>query len=231
MSNVMLGDYCNEQFFNQLASQFDSESTVGNFIADNAQHLAYHMKAFFKTLPIIFEYGEYEAPILVYSRFSTSLERIAIALTRQYNPLHNVDVTETETNSGTDSHTYGGTDTTTLTRSSQGIHYEQLKNESLTSGSTFDDTDESNMKPISKTEHDFETQQNTNSSGLADVEYGKTLDMEYGRQIDKTKQGNIGVMPTQNLLQLEYNTRFRMTLFDAVVRAVVTTLSCGVWED
>ena len=231
MSNVMLGDYCNEQFFDLLAAQFDSESIVGNFIADNAQHLAYHMKAFFATLPIIFEYGEYEAPILVYSRFSTSLERIAIALTRQYNPLHNVDVTETETNSGTDTHTYGGTDTSTLSRSSQGVHYEQLKNESLTSGSTFDDTDVSNMKPISKTEHDFETQQNTNSSASTDLEYGKTLDMDYGRQIDKTKQGNIGVMPTQNLLQLEYNTRFRMTLFDAVVRAVVTSLSCGVWED
>ena len=87
MSNVMLGDYCNEQFFDLLAAQFDSESIVGNFIADNAQHLAYHMKAFFKTLPIIFEYGEFEAPILVYSRFSTSLERIAIALTRQYKPI------------------------------------------------------------------------------------------------------------------------------------------------
>lgn len=231
MSNVMLGDYCNEQFFNQLASQFDSESTVGNFIADNAQHLAYHMQAFFKTLPIIFEYGEYEAPILVYSRFSTSLERIAIALTRQYNPLHNVDVTETETNSGTDTHTYSGTDTNSVTNVATRTNYEQLTNSSLTSGSTFDDTVEANMKPISKTEHKFKTQQDATTNGTATTQFGKGLTMGYGRSVETTKQGNIGVMPTQNLLQLEYNTRFRMTLFDAVVRAVVTTLSCGVWED
>jgi len=231
MSNVMLSEVCDAAFFNSMSSLFDETSIVRGFLQNEYESLGAHMGAFFNKLPMMDGIDPTFANVLVYSRFSTSLERIAIALTRQYNPLHNVDVSETETNSGTDSHTYGGKDDTNVTKSSQGVNYEQLHNSSLTSGSTFDNTVEADMKPISKTEHEFETQQNTNASASSEVSYGKTLDMDYGREIERTKQGNIGVMPTQNLLQLEYNTRFRMTLFDAIIRATVTTLSCGVWED
>ena len=106
-----------------------------------------------------------------------------------------------------------------------------FSNSALTSGSTYDDTVEAHMKPISKTEHEFKTEQTSDNDAVATTEYGKNLEMEYGREITKTKAGNIGVMPTQNLLELEYYTRLRMTLFDAVVRACCNTLGCGVWED
>lgn len=231
MSHKMLSEVCDEGFFLSMSTLFDSDSIVRAFLQTEYASLGQHMCSFFNKLPMMDGIDDETANVLVYARFSTSLERIAIALTKQYNPLHNVDVTEIETNSGTDSHTYGGQDDTSVTKSSQGVHYEQLHNSSLTSSSTFDNTSENDMKPVSKTEHQFETQQNTNGSAVSKVEYGKTLDMDYGREIERTKQGNIGVMPTQNLLQLEYNTRLRMTLFDAIIRATVTTLSCGVWED
>lgn len=233
MSQTMLSEFCNEAFFITLLQYIDSETqpNIYTFIENEADSLGAFMEAEYRSLPIIYDYSKVEAAKLLVSRYSNSLERIAIALTRVYNPLHNVDVTENETNSGTDTHTYGGTDTNTITRASQGTHYEQLQNSSLTSGSTFDDTVEDNMKPISKTEHNFETQQNVNGSSSSELEYGKTLDMDYGREVEKTRKGNIGVMPTQNLLQLEYYTRIRMTLFDAVIRATVNTLGSGVWSD
>lgn len=231
MSHKMLSEVCDEGFFLSMSTLFDNDSIVRAFLQTEYVSLGQHMYSFFNKLPMMDGIDEETANVLVYARFSTSLERIAIALTRQYNPLHNVDVTESETNSGTDSHTYGGYDTANVTKNSQGVNYEQEENSSLTSSSTFDNTSADDMKPVSKTEHKFKTKQITNGSSSSNVGYGKTLSMGYGRQIETTKQGNIGVMPTQNLLQLEYNTRFRMTLFDAVIRATVTTLSCGVWED
>ena len=229
----MLSEFCDEAFFITLLQYIDSESQpiIYSFIENEADSLGAFMEAEYRSLPLIYDYSKVEAAKLLVSRYSSSLERIAIALTRVYNPLHNVDVTENETNSGTDTHTYGGTDTNTITRASQGTHYEHLQNSSLTSGSTYDDTTEANLKPISKTEHKFETQQNVNGSSSSELEYGKTLDMDYGREVEKTRKGNIGVMPTQNLLQLEYYTRIRMTLFDAVIRATVNTLGSGVWSD
>lgn len=231
MSQRMLSDVCDYQFFVSMSAAFPPPSAISSFLTEHADELASYCLVNYSKLPVLDNLPDDDLYLLVVARYGYSLERIGLAITQIYNPLHNVDVTETETNSGTDTHTYGGTDTSTVTRTSQGVHYEQLMNESLTSGSTFDDTAVANMKPISKTNHDFETQQDTNSLGLSDIEYGKTLDMDYGRQIDKTKKGNIGVMPTQHLIELEYNLRMRLTLFDAIVRACTNTLGSGVWED
>lgn len=231
MSNVMLSEVCDAAFFNSMSSLFDESSIVRAFLQNEYESLGAHMGAFFNKLPMMDGIDPVFANVLVYSRFSTSLERIAIALTKQYNPLHNVDVTENESNSGTDTHTYSGSDSTSVTNVRTVTNYEQMTNSSLTSSSTFDNTLVDEMKPVSKTEHKFKTQQGSTTNGSTATQFGKGLSMGYGREIERTKQGNIGVMPTQNLLQLEYNTRFRMTLFDAIIRATVTTLSCGVWED
>ena len=112
----------------------------------------------------------------------------------------------------------------------QTSNYHTSKNDSLTSGSTYDDTAVANMKPISKTEHEMESHQGVSGDSSSHLDYGKTLTMDYGKSIEHTKQGNIGVMPTQQLLQLEYYSRMRMTLFEAVVRACTNALGSGVWE-
>ena len=227
---MRLSDVCDSTFFEHLAMCFDPDEICRSFINTNANELANYMNMEFYYLPAMDRIPD-DPYKVVGARYARSLERIAIALTKVYNPLHNVDVTETETNDGSDSHSYSGTDTTTLVNVFSKTDYSQTTNEALTSGSTFDNTNESQMKPLSKTHHDFSTTQSTQSNGKSTLGYGKELTMEYGREVEKTRKGNIGVMPTQNLLQLEYNTRLRMTLFDAIVRACVNTLGSGVWGD
>lgn len=227
-----VGDICTENFFILLSQKFQAGSVIRLFIADNSYELASHMKYNYSMLPSIKGMGD-DANIhkLVYARFGKSLERIATALTDLYNPLHNTDVEEHEENSGEDTHNYGGSDVTTLTRSHQTTDYSQTSNSALTSGSTYDDTNEANMKPISKTTHEFVTNTEVDATGETGIDYGKSLTMGYGREVTKTKKGNIGVMPTQQLMELEYYDRFRLILFEAIVRACTTTISSGVWEE
>lgn len=227
---MRLSEVCNTEFFEHLAMTFDPDSICRTFLNENAIDLANYMDMEYYYIQAMSRLPE-DPYKVVGSRYSHSLERIAIALNKIYNPLHNVDVTETEDTSGADTHTYSGEDTNTVTNARTDTNYEQQTNSSLTSGSTFDDTAEANMKPISKTEHEFSTKQDSTTNGTTTMEFGKKLTMGYGRGVEKTRQGNIGVMPTQNLLQLEYNTRLRMTLFDAIIRACVSTLGSGVWED
>ena len=233
MSRTMLSEFCNEAFFLTLLEYIDSISqpNIYSFIQNEADSLGAFMEAEYKSLPIIYDYSKVEAAKLLVSRYSNSLERIALALTRSYNPLHNVDVEESERNSGSDSHEYGGSDESRILENYGHSTYEQDRNSSTTTGSTYDNTNEAQMKPISKTTRLFDTQTTTEMTAHTDTEYGKKLEMSYGREILKTRKGNIGVMPTQNLLQLEYYTRIRMTLFDAVIRATVNTLGSGVWSD
>lgn len=227
---MRLSEVCDTEFFEHLAMFFDPDEICRTFLVNNASDIADYMNMEYYYLQAMDRLPE-EPYRVVGSRYAKSLERIAVALTKLYNPLHNVDVTETEDTSGADTHTYSGTDTNRAQNVSTVTDYEQVSNSSLTSGSTFDDTAEANMKPISKTEHEFNTTQTSTTNGATTTEFGKKLTMGYGRGVEKTRQGNIGVMPTQNLLQLEYNTRLRMTLFDAVIRACVATLGSGVWED
>lgn len=233
MSQTMLSEFCNEAFFLTLLEYIDSvtQPLIYSFIENEADSLGAFMEAEYRSLPVIYDYSKVEAAKLLVSRYSSSLERIATALTKVYNPLHNVDVTESEANSGKDSHKYGGSDESQILESYDHTSYEQDRNMATTSGSTYDNTNEAEMKPISKTNHLFDTQSTREMTMHTGTEYGKTLEMEYGREIAKTRKGNIGVMPTQNLVQLEYYTRIRMTLFDAVIRATVSTLGSGVWSD
>ena len=231
MSRRMMSDVCNEAFFIALNQAFPPGSAIAAFLTEYYKELAVHFIVNYSKLPVLEYLPEEGLANIVAARYGHSLERIGLALYQSYNPLHNTDVEEKETNDGSDNHYYTGTDTNRVQRNHTKVDYNQLTNSALTSGSTYDDTDEDHMKPLSKTEHEFHTDQTTDNDGVATTEYGKNLEMEYGREVTKTKAGNIGVMPTQNLLELEYYTRLRMTLFDAVVRACCNTLGCGVWED
>lgn len=229
----MLSEICNSQFFILLSEMYDIDSPIRSFLDLYADELGVHMLLNYNKLPTIEDLDKlYSYPYkIVYARYGHSLEKVAEALYQIYNPLHNTDVTETETNSGQDSHTYGGTDTNVVTSVHQTTNYHTSVNDSLTSGSTYDDTTLANMKPISKTEHNMESHQGVSGDSSSHLDYGKTLTMGYGRSITHTKEGNIGVMPTQQLLQLEYYARMRMTLFEAIVRACCNSLGSGVWSD
>lgn len=231
MSRRMMSDVCDEAFFNALNQAFPPGSAISAFLTEYYKELAVHFIVNYSKLPVLEYLPDEGLADIVAARYGRSLERIGLALYQNYNPLYNTDVEEKETNEGSDNHHYTGTDTNRLQRNHTKSNYEQTDNSALTSGSTYDDTVETNMKPISKTEHKFKTEQITDNDGVATIEYGKNLEMDYGRKVTKTKAGNIGVMPTQNLLELEYHTRLRMTLFDAVVRACCNTLGCGVWSE
>lgn len=226
-----MSDVCTQEFFESLAMRFDPDAKCRTFLTNNASSLAIHMQINYNKLPVMNGLPSSGLDAYVFSRYGFNLERIAEALFQLYNPLHNTDVEEKETNDGSDNHHYTGADTSRVQRAHSETEYEQTTNSALTSGSTYDDTVVDNMKPISKTEHEFKTKQTTDNDGVSTLEFGKNLEMEYGREITKTKKGNIGVMPTQNLLQLEYYTRMRMTLFEAIVRACCNTFGCGVWGD
>lgn len=234
MSQQMLSDICDATFFSNMSAMFTLSSPIASFLAEYANELALHMKVYFNKLPVMEDlpkiYGT-QLYKLVVARYGKSLERIAVALNQVYNPLHNYDMHEDVENSGEDNHTYGGTDTTDITNAEQHTDYSSTVNSSLTSGSTYDNTNVDEMKPISKTEHELTTDTDVTSSSSSEIGYGKTLQMEYGRTIATDRSGNIGTTPTQKLLEMEYYTRIRLTLFDAVVRACCNSLGCGVWSD
>lgn len=230
METKYLSDLCDGTFFSDFAMHFDPDSIMRGFLNLHYDELALHMLVNYFNLPALKSIPD-SPTAYVYARFGHSLERIAKALYDNYNPLHNTDVTETEKNSGKDNHEYGGSDNHEILTAHQEGTYAQTENLAITSGSTYDNTAVNDMKPISKTEHQFSTENTSEGNSESTIEYGKTLEMQYGRVIEKSKQGNIGVMPTQNLMQLEFYARFRLTLFDAIVRACVTTLSSGVWEE
>ena len=232
MPLTQLSEICDKQFFTHLSGMYQPGDIIAGFLDTYSDELAVHFLVNYSKMPIMEGLvGRSDQYKLVYARFGKSLLELAKTLYQEYNPLHNVDVTEVESNEGSDTHTYSGTDTTTLVRQHTGTEYEQTENSALTSGSTYDNTNVADMKPISKTTHEFTTEQGTDSTGESTVEYGKELEMEYGRETTKTRKGNVGVMPTQDLLTLEYYTRMRITLFSAVVRACCETLASGVWED
>ena len=234
MSQQMLSDICDATFFNNMSAMFTLSSPIASFLAEYANELALHMKVYFNKLPVMEDlpkiYGT-QLYKLVVARYGKSLERIAVALNQVYNPLHNYDMNENVVNAGGDGHIYGGIDSTNVTQAQQHTDYTSTVNSSLTSGSTYDNTNVAEMKPISKTQHELNTDTDVNGSSSTIIGYGKTLTMNYGRIIATDRSGNIGTTATQKLLEMEYYTRMRLTLFDAVVRACCNSLGCGVWSD
>lgn len=234
MAQIMLSDICTSTFFTNMSGMFTPDTPIAGFLSAYADELALNMSVNYSKLPAL---DGYDPRInnnlykLVVARYGRALERIALAMNQIYNPLHNYDMHEEVTNDGEDNHTYGGTDTTDITNAEQHTDYSSTVNSSLTSGSTYDNTIVTDMKPISKTEHELTTDTDVTGSSTTEMEYGKTLKMEFGRTVETDRSGNIGTTPTQRLLEMEYYTRIRLTLFDAVVRACCNTLGCGVWSD
>lgn len=213
--SLMLTDVANTTFFNALANAFPvptpGENSIKQFIGAEVENLALHVQLNYPNLKLLStiteDMTESTLANYVYGRFGISLQKIYLALYTQYDALANTSVTETEAATGQDTVSKTGTDTSTVTNSTS-THY----------ATTFDNP--SLERETGKTE--------TDSTGT--VDYGSTNTLGYGKTVTKTKNGNIGVMPTQDLVRLEYETRMRYRIFDAIITCVCICLSSGVWE-
>lgn len=210
MQKVMMTDITTVSFFQELGTAVGG--TAGEFISDCAGALNLHFLAHYSGLYALPAFAatsvmtdEIRARYCAY-RFGLSAQKVFDALNAEYDPLANTSVTETESNDGTDVARRTGTDTSNLTNSST-THY----------GTTFD----------SPTEHETGK---SSSTAASSVTYGRTDTIEHGKEVTKTKNGNIGVMPTQDLMGLEYRARIRMNMFEFLSVVLCMCFSCGVWE-
>ena len=207
MATVKLTDICDNAFFTAMASAIGG--TAGNYIETQKANLVMHIIVNYAGLLSVDSFSTSsttQAGAYVGRMYAVSLQKIFDALNKQYDPLANTDVVETEEKDGQDKNTRGGTDTSTVVNSL-----------STHSATTFDS---SNQKPTGKTE----------SSGTSTLGYGRTDTLEYDTTITRRKSGNIGVMSTQELLDKEYDIRIRRTFFEAITTCIVVSLSLGLWE-
>lgn len=210
MSRVKITDITTVEFFQQLGDAIGGDA--GTFINTCAGALNLHFLTHFAGLYALpaFETtsvmtDEIRARYCAY-RFGLSAQKVYEALNKEYDPLANTSVTETEMNDGSDVARRTGTDTNSVI-SSQSTHY----------ATTFDSPTE---KETGK----------TSSSGSGSVTYGRVDTIEHGKEVTKTKDGNIGVMPTQELLKMEYLTRIKLTMFEFLSVTICMCFSAGVWE-
>lgn len=148
--------------------------------------------------------------------------RIALAVSAEYNPINNYDMIEQETaadaHSGTDTQTDSGTDTATVTH-----------------GQTLTGTDQTQIYGFdSTTGADSETRTTSSTLGGSDtstVEHGKTTETTHGMTIDRdrtlTRSGNIGVTTSAQMISGEIEMR-QFVLWDEIVRdaADILTIPC-----
>ena len=207
MATVKLTDICDAAFFTAMGSAISG--TAGAYIESNKTALVMHIIVNYSGLLSVDSFSTSttsQAGDYVGRMYAVSLQKIFDALNKQYDPLANTDVVETEEKDGQDKNTRGGTDTSTVV-SSLSTH----------SATTFDS---STQNPTGQ----------TSSSGTSTMGYGRTDTLEYDTTITRRKSGNIGVMSTQELLGKEYDIRIRRTFFEAITTCIVVSLSLGLWE-
>lgn len=207
MATVKLTDICDNAFFTAMASAIGG--TAGTYIETNKANLVMHIIVNYAGLLSVDSFSTSstaQAGAYVGRMYAVSLQKIFDALNKQYDPLANTDVVETEEKDGQDKNTRGGTDTSTIV-SSLTTH----------SATTFDS---STQNPTGQ----------SSSSGTSTMGYGRTDTLEYDTTVTRRKSGNIGVMSTQELLDKEYDIRVRRTFFEAITTCIVVSLSLGLWE-
>lgn len=207
MATVKLTDICDAAFFTAMGGAIGG--TAGTYIESNKADLVMHIIVNYSGLLSVDSFSTSttsQAGAYIGRMYAVSLQKIFDALNKQYDPLANTDVVETEEKDGQDKNTRGGTDTNTVV-SSLSTH----------SATTFDS---SNQNPTGQ----------TSSSGTSTMGYGRTDTLEYDTTITRRKSGNIGVMSTQELLDKEYDIRIRRTFFEAITTCIVVSLSLGLWE-
>lgn len=152
-------------------------------------------------------------------KWYANIERIAAAITSEYNPLHNYDRTETwtENEEGNKDFTRGITDgeSTTINENQTIDETENSDDENLVSA-----YNESEYQPSTKTT--FETEKNTENDKTTSVRNDRSTDETYeetnGRQNTKSGRmfGNIGVTTSTEMLQQELDLRRTENLYHII---------------
>lgn len=243
---MKMGDFCTEEFFNALGVAM-GESDCATFIIENKLPLHIHMLLNYNMdilTDLETQTPAYIATNLIAPKYGTALIRLYQALTANYSPLNNTDVTTTEnlTQEGSGEKTFDST-----------IHKNGYDENKL-SGTDFTDYDDSlddtsnfsttydnisDYRPTAKSEHDLK--------GISHTTYGKGSRTDYDIEDSHTgtdsesnnltyekeihRVGNIGITPNQRLVELEVGLRLRNNLFTHIASFLVESLSSGIWTD
>jgi len=195
------------------------------------------------------DFSSYHASFLGAYLFQTvhlEIERVYQALIYPYKPYFNYYRSIVEENSGSDKHTYSGTDSegTSGEDKYNGSYNETTNQKTLKPtqdmlyNSTYDDTNVATMKPTAKTTEDYDVQkavgtnykEATTYGKTTSTTFGKTLDMDFGRRVDTTIEGLNGLFSFQDLAKKEIILRMHYNLFDLIVQLIVKNVSLGVWD-
>lgn len=161
---------------------------------------------------LLMEYGEcplcspdYDYMVLAIGAWSRknydNIEKIKIALTSEYNPLHNYDRTETWTENETTENNYS----LDRTRKSE-------------TGS--DETTENTVSAYNETTYQPDTKTTVNASGTLEGEDNDTYTGSGERGNEKTGRtyGNIGVTTSQQMLKEELELRINTNLYHIIAQ-------------
>ena len=169
-------------------------------------------------LQTIFEDAESAAayiPVWSYCHAEPWAKMLA-ALSAVYNPIHNYDRTDTETETvtgersetvtGTGSGSVTGSGSDTTTKQTQGFNSSDYVNK---------DKDTVTLGSKSETEAESETETAESS--------------ETGRERTLTSSGNIGVTTAQQMITAEVDMRAQFNMYKIIVEAFKADLCVGVW--
>ena len=247
-----MSKYVTEILTQEVIHEFCSINTwseaIAPFMSSIADPLYLNITMNFDKLYAM-DFSSYHASFLGAYLFQTvhlEIERVYQALIYPYKPYFNYYRSIVEENSGSDTHTYSGTDEEKLSGEDRynGSYNETTGQKTLTPtkdmlyNSTYDDTNVLTMKPTAKTTEEFDIQKAVGSNykeattygKKSSLEYGKTLDMDFGRRVDTTIEGLNGLFSFQDLAKKEIILRMHYNLFDLIVQLIIKNVSLGVWD-
>lgn len=247
-----MSKYVTEILTQEVIHEFCSINTwseaIAPFMSSIADPLYLNITMNFDKLYAM-DFSSYHASFLGAYLFQTvhlEIERVYQALIYPYKPYFNYYRNIVEENSGSDTHTYSGTDSeeTSGQDGYTGSYNETTNQRTLTPtedmlyNSTYDDTNVATMKPTAKTTENYDVQKaigsnyndTTTYGKTTDTTFGKVLDMDFGRRVDTTIEGLNGLFSFQDLAKKEIILRMHYNLFDLIVQLIIKNVSLGVWD-
>lgn len=151
-------------------------------------------------------------------------ERIEAVLAAEYNPIHNYDRTDTETETTEDSETGTGSENSTGTGSStetaSGTNTREMLRQGFNS-SDYVPSDKEIQSPAT-------SNSGTTSSGLTrQLSDSRSREGERVRELHSS--GNIGVTTAQQMIEAELAMRNKWTLAGVILQAFKSEICVGVW--
>ena len=234
---------------NHLANQLWTNNDLKNFLSEKADMFVIDFASRYDDLLANSYFDNMHYTFVsnyVFGKIQNEVEKLFVALTKQYSPIYNYYRHIQETNSGTDTHEKTGSDEMATTgadsQSYSGTISESSAidtSESVVSSTTYDNATEQGFKPHTKEENNYSDHSNNSMSYLNTLTHGKTdtatygsvLDMTYGRQVETEIEGINGIFSYQDLIVKEYKLRIEAPLFDTISTLIIKTVSAGIFKE